>query len=223
MKKIILLAAFCIPAFIVSGQETDTPEPLARTIFKLSPQHFVQNSLKAGVERFNPNHSASLAFYVTGMIEHNNYLYEEGGYSGLAGELQLRKYISPMKIVTSRRGKTYHQGIYGAAYVQGGSYSGDFQDQYGYWDPNTGMYVQQVNYAYKDRVWNWGLGFTIGYQKTLWQVLFMEAFVGGGIQFSDRNRTGTTPAFYNDNDYGISSPGYKGILPKIGVQIGIGL
>ena len=70
---------------------------------------------------------------------------------------------------------------------------------------------------------NGGLGFTIGYQKTLWQVLFLEAFGGGGIQFADRKVTGQAPEYaYYDYDT-ITDPAYKGILPKIGMNIGIGL
>jgi hypothetical protein len=69
---------------------------------------------------------------------------------------------------------------------------------------------------------NWGGGFTIGYQKTLWQVIFLEAFVGGGIQYSYIIRSGQQGlAFFRIG--GVTDPGYKGILPKVGLNIGIAL
>jgi len=157
------------------------------------------------------------------MMDNNKKSFSGEGYNGLAGELQLRKYISPLKSYTSKNNKVYHQGVYGAAYLQGGSYSGQFTDPYTYYDFNTGTYLTQAQNNYKVAVGNWGFGFTIGYQKTLWEVIFMEAFIGGGIQFSDKTVSGGTP---NPNDYsydGIIDPSYEGILPKIGLQIGIGL
>ncbi|MGC1243839.1 MAG: hypothetical protein WA874_19755 [Chryseosolibacter sp.] len=217
---ILLLAGLCISTSMAIAQES---EPLSRTIFKLSPQHFIHNSLKAGVERFNQNHTGSVAVFLTGRLESKQESAFDDGYNGLAGELQFRKYISPMKALTSKHGKAYYQGIYGAAYLQGGSYSGEFRDEYSYYDPNTGQYVTQYQYDYHESVGNWGLGFTIGYQKTLWQVIFMEAFIGGGIQFSDKTTSGNPPAPDTYDYSGIVDPDYKGILPKIGLHIGIGL
>jgi hypothetical protein len=221
MKKMIISAILSICMVSAYGQETD--EPLSRTIFKLSPQHFIHNSLKAGIERFNKTHSGSFVFFITGRLENEDHSFNREGYDGLAGEIQFRKYISPMKVRTSKKNNVFHQGIYGAAYLQGGSYSGEFSESQAVYDPVTGQYVQQSQYTYKESVGNYGFGFTIGYQKTLWQVVFLEAFVGGGIQFADRIITGNKPEpdFF---DYsGIADPGYKGILPKIGLHIGIGL
>jgi hypothetical protein len=196
------------------------PEPLSRSVFKLSPQHFIHNSLKVGLERFNPTHASSFTFFVTGMMENTMQSYGEG-YNGVAGELQLRKYISPMKSQTSRHNKTYHQGVYGALYLQGGHFSDKFKGESGYIDPVTGAYVTE-KYDYSEKILNGGLGFTIGYQKTLWQVIFIEGFVGGGIQFAGRKLTGAV-SDYRYYYQGIVSPLYEGILPKIGMNIGIGL
>jgi len=219
---LITLALLVSTTFSLSAQET---EPLSRTVFKLSPQHFTHNALKVGVERFNPTHSGSVALFITTRLDNNeDNPFDREGYNGLAGELQFRKYISPMKERMSKKGNVYHQGVYGAAYLQGGSYSGEFADQYSTYDPTTGMYTPTTTYNYKENIGNWGVGFTIGYQKTLWQVVFLEAFIGGGIQFANRITSGEMP---DSNSYyyysGITDPGYKGILPKIGLNIGLGL
>jgi len=219
-NTLLLLALTCFAASITFAQDE---QPLSRTVFKLSPQHFIHNSLKAGIERFNADHSGSFAVFITGRMENNReYIYDREGYNGMAGEVQFRKYISPMKLRTSRKNNTFHQGIYGAAYIQGGTYSGGFEDNYSVYDPNTGTYAQTY-YRYTERITNGGVGFTIGYQKTLWQVIFLEAFVGGGVQFSDINISGNRPEdpFYYYS--GITDPSYRGILPKIGLHIGIAL
>lgn len=216
---LIILAILCHSA--IHAQEESTS--ISRTILKLSPQHFTDNSLKVGVERFSKTYSTSIALFATAKIHSNEYGFDDNGHNGLAGELQVRKYVSPMKWNMSKRGKVYHQGIYGAAYAQGGSYSGDFTDTYWSFDPITGMRGTQTTYQYQERIGNWGFGFALGYQRTLWQVVFIEIFMGGGIQFSDTIVSGQQP----DEPYyyrgGITDPGYSGILPKIGMNIGIGM
>ena len=213
---------FLAPLFTL-GQDGDT---LSRTILKLSPQHFIDNSLKAGIERFNAKHTGSASLFITAMIDNTQYtgFYygSESGYDGLAGELQFRKYFSPMQALTSINGKVYHQGIYGGAYLQGGSYSADLMYSTTIYDPVTGsQHVQE--FVYSDHIGNWGVGFTIGYQRTLWQVVFFEAFVGGGVQFADRLPDGSQPRPSYYYRTGITNPSYQGIIPKFGLNIGLGL
>ena len=224
MRIAILLSVtiFCV-SFTNTCAQDDAPT-ISRTIFKLSPQHFIHNSLKAGIERFNSTHSGSIAFFVTGRIENEDSGFNLHGYSGVAGEVQLSKYISPMKMRTTKKNNSFHQGIYGAAYLQGGSYAGEFSEQQYTYDPNTGQQNPQTLYEYHESIANYGFGFTLGYQKTLWQVVFLEAFVGGGIQFSESTVTGGNKPEHSFFTYGgIANPGYKGILPKIGLHLGIGL
>jgi hypothetical protein len=47
--------------------------------------------------------------------------------------------------------------------------------------------------------------------------------VGGGIQFSDRNFTGLIGEADQYYSEGILDPYYRGILTKIGLNIGLGL
>lgn len=220
MKEIIFPAILSMCMAGAYAQETDAP--LSRTIFKLSPQHFTQNSLKAGVERFNQTHSGSVAFFLAGMMENKEQGFYGIGYDGVAGELQLRRYVSPMKTLTSKRNRVYHQGVYGAAYLQGGYYTGNFKGQGRDYDPITSTFTW-YEYDYSEDIVNGGFGFTIGYQRTLWQVIFLEAFIGGGIQFARSHYTGTTGYADEFTGYGISEPSYQGIQPKIGLNIGIGL
>lgn len=214
------MAVVCLGLAPAFAQDTLT---VSRTIFKLSPQHFIDHSLKVGVERFNKTHSGSIAFFMTGRIQNEENWSDLDGHNGIAGELQFRKYVSPMKMRLSKRNNLIHQGIYGAAYLQGGSFSGDFRGVNSTYDPNTGQHTDHIEYAYDERIINYGFGFTMGYQKSLWQVIFLEAFIGGGIQFANETVSGTEPEHDFFKYTGIGAPGYKGILPKIGVHIGIGL
>ncbi len=227
ISTIALIAIVCLTSSMVRAQDPatvslDNPLP-SRTVFKLSPQHFAVNSLKAGIERFNADRAASFVVMITGRLEDEDDPFDGTSYDGLAGEFQLRKYISPMKPRISRNGNSFYEGIYGAVYLQGGFYSSSYSDNYTTYDPDTGN-PTQVGYNYDMKVRNGGLGFAIGYQKTLWHVVFLEAFIGGGIQFAGHEITGYKPKpVMFDTDGGITDPIYEGILPKIGLNIGIGL
>jgi hypothetical protein len=83
------------------------------------------------------------------------------------------------------------------------------------YNSSTGIY----NSDYKQTITSVSPGFTLGLQKTLWRVVFLDVYVGGGIRFSDI--TPPTTSQYYDSD--ITDPGYEGIYPKIGAKIGVGL
>jgi hypothetical protein len=218
-----IVTALLFADLCASHSQAQETQSLSRSVIKLSPQHFTDNSLKAGIERFNKTHTTSIALLVTAKLEKDEDGFAQYGYNGLAGELQFRKYVRPMKMITTKKNRLFHQGIYGAAYVQAGSYSGEFNGYYFARDPITGTFGTPYNYDYKESTGNWGFGFTMGYQRTLWEVIFLEAFLGGGIQFSDRILTGLTPPANYFGDELITDPAYKGIMPKIGLNIGLGL
>jgi hypothetical protein len=224
--KIAVISIFLLASVAASGQD-ETPLPSPRALFKVSPQNFAINTLKIGAEIFNKNRSKSYSFYLYGRFDSNNnsepYYYGDDFYKGLGGEFQYRKYISPMKNYFTKRNKDYLQGIYVSGYIQAASYKNEGEFIYYSYDPNTG---QQNNYmvAIEESIGNWGTGFTIGINRTLWSVLYIDAYVGGGIQWSDTIQ-GYNPALpMSFNSYsGITSPDYQGIMPKFGVQLGVAL
>jgi hypothetical protein len=220
MRNFLLSVCALLATSSIHAQEH---EPLSRVVLKLSPQHFIGHAFKGGVERFNRTHSSSVTFFFTAQRQNTEEGFFQYGHDGLAGELQFRKYIKGMKQITSKTGKVHHRGIYGAGYLQAGSYSGQLSHVNTVIDPVTGVRTNQWAYRYKESIGNWGFGFTIGFQKTLWQALFLDAFVGGGMQFSDRIVTGNPQEepFFNYID--IYHPAYNGILPKIGMTIGLGI
>jgi hypothetical protein len=223
MKKYLTLPLVTIFTSIVAQDLDQQP---SRSVFKISPQHFTQRQLKAGFERFNRSYSRSFSFYLNGLMD----WYEEPGYdeghSGLGAELQYRKYLAPLAARTTKKGNTYYRGIYFSGYLQGAHYSGTQSGIYYDYDPDTGTNTGKP-YDYKEDIGNWGFGFTFGFQQTLWSKIFFEVYVGGGLQFADQNASGVVPDdpyyYYFFDPSGITALDYQGIMPKIGLQIGIGL
>jgi hypothetical protein len=218
-----VLILWSISAFS-QDEQTLTPP---RALFKAAPQNFAINTLKIGTEIFNKVHTKSYSIYVYGRFDSNNaseyYYYGDDFYKGLGGEFQYRKYISPLKSYVTKRNKNYLQGIYISGYVQAAAFKNEGDFIYYNYDPNTG---QQYNYTthVKENVNNWGTGFTLGVHRTLWSILFIDAYLGGGVQWSDlkNNYNPAIPMRYYSYS-GITSPAYQGIMPKFGIQIGVAL
>lgn len=141
----------------------------------------------------------------------------------MGSEISYRKYISLMKTLETRRGKSYLQGIYASGYDQGGRFSSEGTITSYTFPPNHAPVIT-TRYDIQENVTNMGFGFTIGVNRTLWKVLYIDAYVGGGLQFAKRELSKPPPpnsfcSFYSD----ITDPGYQGILPKFGLLIGVKL
>jgi hypothetical protein len=206
--KNLLLVVLCSLMINVLLAQSD-PEPtfqLPRTIVKLSPFQFAASTLELGIETFNPTYSKSFNLSVGLRSGSNDY--NDG--KGVSCELAFRKYAAPMKF-RSRGNRQYYQGIYYTLFAKGEYFKGENID---YYYTNTETYTEKT-FAVTP-------GFAIGFQRTFWQIIFMDVFVGGGVKFSNVDYLDTPPADY-DPHYDIFDPGYSGIYPKIGVKIGIGL
>lgn len=217
----LVLTSICV----LAQSEPELTAP--RALFKVAPQNFAINTLKIGTEVFNKSRTKSYSLYVFGRFDSNNgsgpYYYGDDFYKGLGGEFQYRKYISPMKSYSTRRNKNYLQGIYVSGYLQAATFKNEGDFIYYNYDPNTG---QQISYSVRveENVKNWGTGFTLGIHRTLWSVLSIDAYIGGGVQWSDLDKRydPSIPMRYYSYS-GITSPTYQGIMPKFGIQLGVAL
>jgi len=113
-----------------------------------------------------------------------------------------------MKTLETRRGKSYLQGIYASGYDQGGRFSSEGTITSYTFPPNHAPVIT-TRYDIQENVTNMGFGFTIGVNRTLWKVLYIDAYVGGGLQFAKRELSKPPPpnsfySFYSD----ITDPGY---------------
>lgn len=208
MKKILLvIACFSVGIAVFAQDDSESGFKLPRTFLKISPLQFVANTLELGIEAFNPTYSKSFNFSF-GFRSGSNDYYDGNGASV---ELAYRKYAAPMKYRVRGNRESY-QGIYYSFFVRGEYFKGEDEDYYSGF-PET--YMQEI--------FSIAPGFTIGFQKTLWQIIMLDAYVGGGVKFSDVQYLTTSPPVDYEPYYGILDPGYSGIFPKIGVKIGIGL
>ncbi|MBL7871336.1 MAG: hypothetical protein JNM78_06980 [Cyclobacteriaceae bacterium] len=226
------IIAFCVLLLgSTSGLSQDQNEQTLttpRALFKVAPQNFALNTLKIGTEVFNKSGTKSYSLYLYGRFDGNHesepHYYGDDVYKGVGGEFQYRKYVSPMKSYVTRRNKSYLQGIYVSGYVQAASFKQEGDFTYTTYDWNTGM-RNTYSFYVDENTANWGTGFTFGLHRTFWSVLFVDAYLGGGIQWSDTiiNYTPSQPipnAYYSSYS-GITSPDYQGIMPKFGIQLGI--
>lgn len=222
--KTLLIGALTF-SFLSAFAQTEPTAAASRTLFKVSPQNFTQNTLKLGFERFNKKFSNSYLLYLTGMVDndaHEDMYADNYGYDGFGAEFQFRRYVSPLTQYTTKRGRNYYQGIYLSGYVQAGHYSGD--RMYETYTPNPDGGYFYTDFQVNEDIGNYGMGFTIGVQRTLWNIIFFDLFIGGGVQLSDIIRSGKLPdAMYFADYRTITDPGYQGIMPKIGLHIGLGL
>jgi hypothetical protein len=221
MKKLIILVALAAirPVF---GQ-TDVVISPSNLIFKMSPQHLALNMLKVGLEKINKSGTRSFQFYLQAVAndKRDNYGGSTFGYDGIGVEFMIRKYLSPMQQVTTRKGRQFMQGIYFGGFIQGGIYSGKVDDEWISWDPITQTY-SSTTYKYTDKPKNVATGFTIGMQRIYWKVLTLDAYIGAGYQISQQNISGNAPEWAVEY-YDFTEANYQGILPKIGITIGLAL
>lgn len=226
--RIITLSILLLGSVVAFSQDESTLTA-PRALFKVAPQNFAVNTLKVGTEIFNKTLTKSYCLYLYARYDGNSgpplFYYSDDFYKGLGGEFQYRKYISGIKNYQTRRGKKYLQGIYAAGYLNAGIYSNKGQFNNSYYNYNTGQSVGSTIYI-DDSVVNYGTGFTIGFHRTFWSVLFFDTYFGGGFQLSnvERNFNPSIPMSYYYSSYsGITAPGYQGIMPKFGVQVGVAL
>ncbi|MBX2897463.1 MAG: hypothetical protein KF763_18620 [Cyclobacteriaceae bacterium] len=221
----ILLCIVSVPAICQDDEALSAP----RALFKTVPQSFMIKTLKVGVEVFNESRTKSYSLYVSGRLDGNNgspvFYYDDDFYQGVGAEFQYRKYLNGFTPWKTRRDREYVQGVYIGGYVTGGTFSNKGEFTTHQRNFNTGQ-ITSTAYYLEDYILNYGAGFTIGYHRTFWKVLFFDAYVGGGAQLSkiDRNYDLSRPEEYYVTSYqGIASPGYQGIMPKFGIAVGIAL
>ncbi len=205
MKKLLFTLVYLSFVTTLLAQ-TDSVKyfKLPRTLIKISPLQFFSQTFELGIEAFDHNYSKSLN--ITAGLRTGSNSYDDG--SGANLELGYRKYAAPMKF-RSRNNHQSYQGIYYSLFVRGEYFKGKNQD-----------YNYPVEHS--EKILSIAPGFTIGFQKTLWQIIVLDIYVGGGIKFTDIEHTNNPNNNYN-NYYSIFDPGYSGIYPKTGVKIGIGL
>ncbi len=204
-KNLLFLACFAFATPLLAQENPEPTFKLPKTLLKFTPLQLFLQTFELGTETFNSTYSKS--FNVSAGVRTGSESYDKGLGANL--ELGYRKYPAPMKF-RSRNGRDSYQGIYYSLFVRGEYFKGDYSDYY---------YGGSQPTDYSEKVFSVAPGFTIGFQKTLWQIIVLDVYIGGGVKFSDVQSTSSPD--YNPY-YSIFDPGYTGIYPKTGVKIGIG-
>jgi hypothetical protein len=213
---------FVFLVLIKSLQAQDVQPLPSQLALKVSPLHLFSNSAKLGVERFNKSYAQSWGLYFTGQWSRANQNNSQHQHMGFGAELQYRKYIRPLQVRTSSGGKNHYRGSYVMLGMQASHHSEAHQNvSYSPPNPLTGE-VTVSSYDYKIDTGNGAITIALGVQQVFWNVILLDIFVGGGYQFSDPVYIGQ---FYEHwvAPRGIREPSYQGLLPRIGVDIGIPL
>jgi hypothetical protein len=213
MKTPKLIFALALITCSAASAQSDEKHPvLPKAVFKISPLHFFNSTFQFGTELFNDARSRSANIDVG--IRSGSQSYDD--VKGFSTEIGYRKYVKPMTLRTRKSGRQFHQGIYYNFFVSGSYFSG-YNDSYQYYTPSAAPTYDNRKVTFK----SFGAGFYMGLQKTLWEVVLMDIYVGGGIKMTEANRSADYNDYYYDED--LFDPGFEGIYPKIGIKFGIGL
>jgi hypothetical protein len=221
--KTLTLTLFTIIHIAAAAQESEPPLT-SHNILKISPQHLLfRDEMKAGIERFSKKYDQSFSFFLTGIWNGDNQenFFNLNKHSGLAAEIQYRRYFNPMKAHLSKHNKNSARGIYAFTFVQSSHHTEHLRGYTYSYNPTTALKSINRDYDFKRGTDNWAIGIGAGVQKKILEVIIIDAFAGAGVQFFDTDITGQLPE--NQSAYifnGMNDPGYKGILPKIGIHIG---
>lgn len=184
-------------------------EPV-KNIIKISPFHFAEGTFLMSYERMLGQQKSSLMLSL-GLHSRSTRNYNSGATTpefGLQEELQYRLYVVPPQD-NSRggRGFWFFKGFYAGPYVTHRL----LQRQVQVWD-----WILQQNVDQNENLNEVAGGVVLGAQIALGNKFFLDFYTGGGIKrsFGEIRTVGFIP---------VTEPGYNGVYPKIGFQIGIGL
>lgn len=221
MKQHLLLtlSGMILSAMLCAQDASPLP---SKMLIKVSPQHFIASTLQVGIEHFNTDFSKSWNFSIGLRNQGNNQNSYSDEVRGGEIDLQFRRYVRPLQQFSSRKNRTYSQGVYFGPFINGGFYTVDDLNTYTwtYRDINGQLITETSSNGGKYETQHFAAGFTIGLQRTFWEVLTLDAFVGGGLRATNFTLiAGDRNDIYN----GLLDPGFTGIFPRIGFKVGIAL
>ena len=212
-SKLKITCLFLIPLFFYNVNAQDLKP--ARHIFKFSPLHFIKNTFQVGYEhlnaKLNRSWNVSLGFAGNrgnGVIwNYDHKIYDTHFFDielGFSVETQFRFYASGFSKNLNKHENRIQHGTYLAPFLK-----------IEYCQLHGGTYTQYS--AYRPAFFTLYPGVLIGYQKVFFNKVSMDLFIGGGVRYTSLDNT---VYYYNPQ---INSSIYEGVLPKLGLNIGIAL
>ena len=240
--KFIALILFIFQTYLVVGQTKSKPEEKPKlNIFKFYPIQLGKSTLKVGLETFNKTRNSSWVINAGLIYEYtdNPSTYYsssssipqpiQGNFNSQKGfniEIEKRFYVPYLKDYKKPKNDNANRyGFYISPYLQIESQSQKFQNNY----YNTFDTIKQaplnpavlVESSGSSKIFAVTPGFTIGTQTSLWDVAYLDLFLGAGLRILDNNPT----VNFHPYNYSSNSNSYntRGIVPKIGFAVGIKL
>lgn len=179
-KHIIQSFLFAGIALAAVAQETESI--LKRNVIKITPQQFIRNTLQGSYERFSSDFKTSRQVSL-GLLYRRDANSWSGGDSpqaqtGVFAEIQGRRYVPGFRQYTARRNNRMQaQGVYLSGFLRGEYIA--INGEYSVWDTGTNL---PRTATLDDRILAINPGFVIGYQRTLWQFVYLDLYVGGGLR-----------------------------------------
>ena len=182
-----------------------------KVVFRLSPFHFIDHSIQIQGEFFTSNSfKNSLQISLVGMYQDEPTRQD----NGISLELQGKYYPRSFASDTMPWIRNKAAGLYLGYGTQLGI--NESSDSY-----TTNM--STLNTIKYSSVWITPF-FCFGYQMILWETLYLDVYLGGGIKINDVTQEGLiNPNENYQENPDIFNRHYKGIIPKIGFTFGIGI
>lgn len=183
-------------------------------VLKVSPFHFFDNTLQVGAEFFKTK------TFKTSLFAAANVTYRPGqriSDNGGSIELQARHYPRGFKADSSGWVRNSASGFY-LGFGANIGYN-EYIDKEYYFNSSLPEKITVTSQWVTPSV-------VFGYQLIAWEALYLDIYLGGGIRINDVKYS-STPSGPTEEDYfsnsSIFSRYYRGILPKAGFTLGIGL
>ena len=197
MKKFIIIF-LCLTSYSLNAQDNTKKEnPGYKNMFKFSVTNFFDNTFQISYERMTCDNSALM---ISGGLSYK----DNGGepMQGYKGELQYKYFVY------TREKENSGGSIYFAPY-----FLYKYTEKENYYHTEFAPYNYQILYYFN----SFSGGILFGKNFTIAKKLVIELYVGGGIKRTFGAHLKDNVSYYN---YDIWDPGYNGITPKVGIDVG---
>ena len=185
-------------------------------VIKLSPLHFFDRSIQVNGELFKKNFKTSLLLGFTGTYRSDKEVIDKGG----SLEIQFRHYPRTFRADTNNWYRNSAAGFYVGLSASVGVNAYTVLTQSYVSSTQTLEYSTTANSQWVTP------SVLIGYQLIVWESMYLDFYVGGGIKLNNVEKSTNIPGADPDdqlNNTSLFSRYYTGVLPKLGFTLGIGL
>jgi len=200
----MVVALFFSGIVISQGQERIN-------LIKLSPQHFIVSTLKIDWEFSTDQKKGSwvISPSITARDQYKDTLSYGDEVLGFGMAVSRKVYVAGQSSQPL-------SGFYGMVSASYNFYKTKYNTYNSYSTGPPNYYYYSGAYESKQDIHSGALSFSMGYQFTIKQLLYLDLFLGGGVRYS---HTSTDDDYYSS----FADFAYNGIEPKAGVTFGLKL